>query len=174
MTLPIPAATAGSIRSALPAAAWTAVAVLWLAGGSNYLTRTMLTTMRGSILQEIPMSDAQFGLLTSGFLWTYAIASPFAGFFADRFSRRLVVCISLGAWSVITCLTAFAQTFEQFLALRVLLGLSQAFYIPAAVALIIDYHRGPTRAFAAGIHVTGLIAGSAMGGVGGWLAAEAC
>lgn len=172
MTVPASAANSANLRASLPAAAWTAVAFLWLAAGSNYLTRTMLTTMRGSILHEIPMSDAQFGLLTSGFLWTYALASPFAGFFADRFSRRLVVCVSLSAWSVLTCLTAFAQSFEQFLVLRVLLGLSQAFYIPAAVALIIDYHRGPTRAFAAGLHVTGMIAGSAIGGVGGWLAAE--
>jgi predicted MFS family arabinose efflux permease len=156
----------------LPTVAWIAVAVLWLAGGSNYLTRTMLTTMRGSILEEIPMSDAQFGLLTSGFLWVYALASPVAGFFADRFSRRLVVIISLFAWSAITWITAYARTFEQFLALRILLGLSQACYIPAAVAIIVDFHRGPTRSFATGLHATGLIGGSALGGLGGWLAAE--
>lgn len=160
------------LSSPLPAAAWAAVGVLWLAGGSNYLTRTMLTTMRGSILDDIPMSDAQFGLLTSGFLWVYAFASPFAGFIADRFSRRMVVIVSLFSWSAITWLTAYATTFEQLLFLRVLLGLSQACYIPAAVALIIDFHRGPTRALAAGIHVTGMVAGSALGGVGGWLAAE--
>ena len=172
MVPPTLAANQRPLGSPLMAAAWTAVAVLWLAGASNYLTRTMLTTMRGSILEAIPMSDAQFGLLTSGFLWVYAFASPFAGFVADRFSRRLVVIASLFAWSAITWLTAYAKTFEQFLALRILLGLSQACYIPAAVALIIDFHRGPTRALAAGIHVTGLVAGSALGGVGGWLAAE--
>lgn len=172
MTTPTRIVNPVSVSSPLVAMAWTAVAVLWMAASSNYLTRTMLTTMRGSILEEIPMSDAQFGLLTSGFLWVYAFASPFAGFFADRFSRRLVIIISLFAWSVITWLTAYVKTFEQFLVLRTLLGLSQACYIPAAVALIIDYHRGPTRALAAGIHVTGMVAGSALGGVGGWLAAE--
>jgi len=151
-------------------AAWVAVAVLWLAAGSNYLTRTMLTTMRGSILQSIPMSDAQFGLLTSGFLWVYALASPFAGFVADRYSRRRVIVVSLFAWSALTCLTALAKNFEQLFILRVLLGLSQACYIPAAVALIIDFHRGPTRALAAGIHVTGMVAGSVTGSAAGWLA----
>ncbi len=151
-------------------AAWTAVAVLWLAGGSNYLTRTMLTTMRGSVIEEIPMTDAQFGLLTSGFLVFYAAASPFGGFLADRFSRRRVVLWSIFAWSAITWITAYVQSFEHFLILRCLLGLSQAFYIPAAVALIVDYHRGPTRALATGIHLTGMIVGAVIGGVGGWLA----
>ncbi|MEO6246304.1 MAG: MFS transporter [Opitutaceae bacterium] len=157
-------------RTALPTGAWTTVLLLWFAGASNYLTRTMLTTMRGSIMEEIPMTEAQFGLLTSGFLWVYALASPFGGFFADRFSRRLVVVASLFAWSAITWMTSYAKTFEQFLALRALLGLSEAFYIPAAVALIIDYHRGSTRAFAAGLHTTGLILGSTVGGLGGLLA----
>jgi len=152
------------------AAAWTAVALLWLAGGSNYLTRTMLTTMRGSVIEEIPMTEAQFGLLTSGFLVFYAAASPFGGFLADRFSRRRVVLWSIFAWSAITWITAYVKSFEHFLILRCLLGLSQAFYIPAAVALIVDYHRGPTRALATGIHLTGMIVGAVIGGVGGWLA----
>jgi len=154
----------------LPKGAWLMVGLLWMAGGSNYLTRTMLTTMRGSIMAEIPMTEAQFGLLTSGFLWVYAFASPFGGFFADRFGRRLVVITSISAWSAITWLTAYVTTFHQFLFLRALLGLSEAFYIPAAVALIVDYHRGPTRALATGLHTTGLIFGSTIGGLGGLLA----
>lgn len=164
-----PSESAGPARL-LPTAAWTAVALLWLAGGSNYLTRIALTTMRGSIMEEIPMTEAQFGLLTSGFLIIYAAASPFGGFLADRFSRRRVVICSLFAWSAITWLTAYVQTFEQFLFLRTVLGLSQAFYIPAAVALIVDYHRGPTRSLATGIHLTGLVVGAVVGGLGGWLA----
>ena len=159
-----------AVYSALPVVAWTAVAWLWFAGGSNYLTRTTLTTMRASIVQDIPMSDAQFGLLTSAFLWSYAIFGPFGGFLADRFSRRLVVIWSMVAWSSVTLITTQVRTFDSFLALRALLGVSQAFYIPAAVALIIDYHLGPTRALAGGIHLTGMIFGSMIGGLGGWLA----
>lgn len=172
MASPVPVSALDRRNDSLPAGAWTTVLLLWLAGGSNYLTRVMLTTMRGSIMEEIPMTEAQFGLLTSGFLWVYALVSPFGGFFADRFSRRLVVIGSISAWSAITWATSSVKTFEQFLALRMLLGLSEAFYIPAALALIIDYHRGRTRAFATGLHTTGLIFGSTIGGLGGLLAED--
>jgi MFS family permease len=170
MATPASGGNRSAVYSSLPAVAWSAVAWLWLAGGSNYLTRTTLTTMRGSIVQDIPMSDAQFGLLTSAFLWLYAIVGPFGGFLADRYSRRLVVIWSVVAWSSVTLVTTQVRTFESFLALRALLGISQAFYIPAAVALIIDYHLGPTRALASGIHLTGMVFGSMIGGLGaGWL-----
>ncbi|SDS47694.1 MFS transporter [Opitutus sp. GAS368] len=155
---------------ALPKGAWLTVGFLWLAGASNYLTRTMLTTMRGSVIADIPMTDAQFGLLTTIFLWVYAFASPLGGFFADRFSRRHVIIFSILAWSTITWITAHVHTFQEFLILRALLGLSEACYIPAAMALIADYHRGSTRSLATGIHMSGLVLGSVIGGVGGWLA----
>ena len=52
------------------------------------------------------------------------------------------------------------------------MGISEACYIPAALALITDYHRGKTRSLAVGIHMTGIFAGAGAGGLGGWLAAQ--
>ncbi len=49
--------------------AWLIVGLLWLVAALNYLDRIMVTTMRDSLTAAIPMTDAQFGLLTSVFLW---------------------------------------------------------------------------------------------------------
>ena len=154
----------------LPNRAWLTVGLLWFIGLLNYLDRVMITTMRGSIVAEIPMTEAQFGLLTAAFLWTYGILSPFAGFLADRFSRSRVIVISLFAWSFVTWLTAHATTYTELLATRVLMGVTEAAYIPAALALITDYHRGHTRSRAEGIHMSGIMVGAGLGGVGGWIA----
>jgi MFS family permease len=150
--------------------AWLVVAMLWAVGGLNYLDRVMITTMHRSIEKAIPMTESQFGLLTAVFLAVYAVLSPLAGFLADRFSRSRVILISLLAWSAITWLTANVKTFEQLLVTRALMGVSEACYIPAAVALIVDYHRGPTRSLATGLHLTGAVVGAGLGGLGGWLA----
>jgi MFS family permease len=154
----------------LPNRAWLTVGLLWFIGLLNYLDRVMITTMRGSIVAEIPMTEAQFGLLTAAFLWTYGILSPFAGFLADRFSRSRVIVISLFAWSFVTWLTAHATTYTELLATRVLMGVTEAASIPAALALITDYHRGHTRSRAEGIHMSGIMVGAGLGGVGGWIA----
>ena len=150
--------------------AWLIVGLLWWVGCFNYLDRVIITTMRGSLVEAIPMTDAQFGLLTSVFLWVYGLLSPFAGYLADRFNRSKVIIVSLLAWSVITWLTAHATTFGQLLATRALMGISEACYIPAALALIADYHRGSTRSLATGVHMSGIMVGSGLGGLGGWIA----
>jgi MFS family permease len=158
------------IELKLASGAWLVVALLFFVGALNYLDRNVITTMRGSIIAAMPMNDAQFGLLTSVFLWTYGFLSPFAGFLADRYKRSLVIIFSLFVWSVVTLLTAFSTTFEQLIVTRILMGISEACYIPAALALIVDYHRGATRSLATGIHISGIMVGSSLGFVGGWIA----
>ena len=150
--------------------AWLVVGLLWVVGCLNYLDRVMIITMRGSIKEAIPMTDAQFGLLTTVFLITYGLLSPFGGFLADRFSRSRIIIFSLFAWSATTWLTAHATTLPELLTTRVLMGFSEACYFPAAGALIADYHRNKTRSLANGIHLSGVMVGSGLGGIGGWLA----
>lgn len=158
------------VSSALPSRAWLIVGLLCVVACLNYLDRIMLTTMRDSVKAAIPMTDGQFGLLTSVFLWIYGCLSPVAGFLSDRFSRSRIIIGSIFLWSVTTWLTSHAVTFEQLLATRAIMGISEAFYLPAALALITDYHRGPTRSLAVGLHLCGVSIGSGLGGMGGLLA----
>jgi MFS family permease len=92
------------------------------------------------------------------------------GFIADRFNRRWTVIGSLLVWSLITWLTGHAHSYSQMLSFRALMGVSEAFYIPAALALIADFHSGPTCSRAIGIHQSGIYAGLALGGIGGYIA----
>ena len=150
--------------------AWMVVGILWFVSMLNYLDRLLIASMRTPIKADIPMTDAEFGLLTSAFLIIYAILSPLGGYLADRFSRKWVIFTSLLLWSIITLLTGFAQNYTQLITTRAIMGISEAFYMPAAVALVMDYHKGSTRSKASGILMTGLYAGMALGGLGGYIA----
>lgn len=138
----------------------------------NYLDRTMVATMRSSIRADIPTiaNDADFGFLLALFMWVYALFSPIGGYLADRFNRRWLVILSLFVWSAMTWLTGHATTFTEMAWSRGLMGLSEAFYMPAALALIADFHPGLTRSRAIGIHMSGIYVGQALGGVGGYIA----
>lgn len=155
--------------------AWIAVAVLWVVVMLNYFDRQLLAVLNTSITSGengIAMTQAQFGLVTSAFLVVYAVLSPVGGYLSDRFSRKFIILSSLVVWSVVTWLTGKAETFEQLMVARAAMGISEAFYIPAALALISDYHRGRTRSMATGLHMSGIYTGQMLAGCGAWLAGE--
>jgi len=152
--------------------AWAMVALLVPVALLNYLDRQMLATMKTSMVADIVgiETDAQWGFVLACFKWVYAVLSPVGGYIADRFSRRLVIAVSLFAWSVVTWATGHVTTYEGLVATRALMGVSEAFYIPAALALIADFHAGPTRSRAIGIHQTGIYIGLILGGFAGYVA----
>ncbi len=152
--------------------AWVVVALLWPVAMLNYLDRQMVASIRASIRADIPSiaNDQEFGTLMAVFMWVYAFLSPVGGFIADKFNRRWTVIGSVFVWSVVTWATGHAQTYSQMLTFRALMGISEAFYIPAALALIADFHTGGTRAKAIGIHQSGIYAGLTLGGIGGYIA----
>ncbi len=152
--------------------AWVVVALLWPVVLLNYLDRQMVSAIRASIRADIPSiaNDQDFAMLMATFMWVYAFLSPVGGFIADKFNRRWTVIGSLFVWSAVTWATGHAQTYSEMLTLRALMGISEAFYIPAALALIADFHTGGTRAKAIGIHQSGIYVGLALGGIGGYIA----
>ncbi|TKC09893.1 MFS transporter [Pedobacter polaris] len=150
--------------------AWLIVGMLWIVAFLNYLDRILITSMRDPIVADFALTDAQFGLLTAVFLWSYGIFSPFGGFIADKYSRKKVIVFSVFVWSLVTLWTGYASSFNEMLLTRFLMGISEACYIPAALALITDYHKGRTRSLATGLHMSGLYAGLALGGLGGYIA----
>jgi MFS family permease len=152
--------------------AWLMVVLLLPVALLNYLDRQLVATMQKSIMGSVDdlKTQAQWGHLLAWFKWTYALASPFAGYVADRFGRRHVIALSLFIWSADTWATAHATSYDQLLATRAIMGLSEAFYIPAALALIADHHGTATRSRAVGLHQIGIYLGVMLGSLGGYVA----
>ncbi|MCY2946810.1 MAG: MFS transporter [Planctomycetota bacterium] len=149
--------------------AWLVVVLLAPVAFLNYLDRQMLASMKTSVMSDITdmVHEADWGYMLGQFKWVYAFLSPIGGLIADRFGRRHVICASLFAWSLITWLTGEVTTYQELLHARTLMGISEAFYIPAALALISDHHQGSTRSRAVGIHQTAIYFGVIAGGFGG-------
>jgi MFS family permease len=151
---------------------WLVVALLVPVALLNYLDRQMLASMKFSVMLDITDigSEANWGAILALFKWVYALLSPVGGYLADRYPRRHVIAGSLLVWSLITWATGHVTTYEQLLWTRALMGVSEAFYIPAALALIADVHRGPTRSRAVGLHQMGIYCGVIVGGFAGYAA----
>jgi len=152
--------------------AWLIVALLFPVALLNYLDRQMIAAMKMSVMRDLTSigSDANWGYMLGLFKWVYAGLSPLGGYVADRFSRKYVIIGSLAVWSLVTLATGHVTNYSQLLAARSLMGISEAFYFPAALALIADFHAGSTRSRAVGIHQIGIYLGVITGGFSGYVA----
>jgi N-acetylneuraminic acid mutarotase/MFS family permease len=150
--------------------AWLFVGLLWVVAVFNYVDRQVLFSVFPLLRADLQLTDWQLGLLSTVFLWVYGILSPFSGFLADRYGARRVILGSLLVWSLVTWATGQTQGFGELLGARALMGVSEACYLPAALALIAAVHGNRTRSLATGLHQSGLYVGIVLGGVaGGWL-----
>lgn len=151
---------------------WVVVALLWFVALLNYMDRQMLSTMKPAMQMDIAelQSAANFGYLMAIFLWIYGFMSPVSGIIADKVNRKWLIIGSLFVWSAVTFAMGYATTFDQLYALRAIMGVSEALYIPAGLSLIADFHSSKTRSLAIGIHMTGLYMGQALGGFGATVA----
>jgi MFS family permease len=149
---------------------WVVVGLLWLVACLNYIDRMTIFTVFPLLKREMGVSDIVLALLGSTFLWAYGACSPLGGYLGDRFSRKQVIIWSLVIFSLVTFATGRVHSGRQLITLRVLLGLSEAIFLPTALGHIASFHSKSTRSLANAICLTGLPVGAGVGGFyGGYM-----
>jgi MFS family permease len=137
----------------------------------NYIDRYSFFAVGTHIKDALQIKDFRLGLLNSSFMIVYTIASPLVGWFGDRYSRRIMLALGVGLWSVATVGTAFSQTYHQMFFWRSLLGVGEATYGVIAPALLSDLFPPKHRGRVMGLYFLALPLGGALGyGIGGWVA----
>jgi sugar phosphate permease len=147
------------------------VAFMWVAYFLNYCDRQAISAMYPVLQSDLKLTDTQLGLLGSIFLWVYGFGCPLAGQIADKFSKRLLVVMSLVIWSLVTGLTGLATSAVMLLSLRAAMGISESLYMPAAISLTANAHAPERRSRAVAALTTAQVAGTVGGAwFGGWMA----
>jgi predicted MFS family arabinose efflux permease len=147
------------------------VAFMWGAYFLNYCDRQAAFSMFPAFRADLGMTYRQLGLVGALFLWVYAFGCPIAGQLGDRFSKRLLVVLSLIVWSIVTVATGFAASATMLLVLRACMGIAESLFMSAAIALTANAHPAELRSRAIAALTTAQIAGTVGGSwFGGWMA----
>ena len=84
---------------------WYIVILLCLAAQLNYLDRQTFSVLAVTIQKEFKLTDIDYSLITTTFLWTYAVAYMFSGYIVDRLGTRRSFMVFVSGWSGAACCT---------------------------------------------------------------------
>jgi MFS family permease len=143
----------------------TAVAVVLLTGMNlfNYIDRAVLPAVIEKVKRDIPMSDTWQGVALTAFVWVYMVTAPVFGRLGDRYSRKRLIALGVGLWSIATAAAAFATTLQGLIATRALVGVGEAAYATISPALIGDYYPRERRGKVMALFFLATPVGSALG-----------
>jgi MFS family permease len=140
----------------------------------NYIDRQILAALEPDIRATFFAADdvhamTKTGLLGDAFFVTYMVSAPILGFLADRFSRWIIVGSAVILWSLASGGSGLAATFAILFATRILVGIGEGGYGPAAPTIISDLFPIQTRGRVMAVFYTAIPVGSALGYVIGGL-----
>lgn len=140
--------------------------LLWFANFINYADRYAFLAIGDHVQVEFHLSDTQYGLLATSFLFVYTLSILPMGLLADRINRKTVVAAGITFWSIVTTFTALAPNYGFIFATRAALGLGEGTYFPASTSMLASSYPSKDRAKIMSRWNTGLLVGLAVGFVG--------
>ncbi len=124
---------------------WLLVALLALASVVSQFDRTVINLMVGPIKAEFGLNDTAFGSLQSvAFGIFYVIACIPLGRIADNWSRRWLLALCLGLWSVFAMASGLARSYWTLFLTRIGVAVGEASLTPAGLSMLSD-HFPPER-----------------------------
>lgn len=121
----------------------------------NYVDRSVFGVVAPVIRELFAIGDADYGVITAGFLFAYGIGQLLAGPVIDRLGTKRAFGLAALLWSLSTMLHALGRGLWSFFALRVTLGLTEAANFPAATKAVAQWFPAKERSTAVGIFMLG-------------------
>ncbi len=121
-------------------AATLALVMFWMGCDLNIISPLLM-----DISRSYRVSVATAGWLITSFAAGYAIASPMAGWFSDRFGRLPTLAVSMGVFVIFEVLSGVAPNMATALAARSLTGISAGGVSPIAYAMVGDWVKKQDR-----------------------------
>ena len=130
----------------------------------NFIDRNILSILAEDIKADLGIGDAEMGFLYGTvFAVFYAVFGIPLARFADVWTRRSLVSVGLGFWSLMTAASGLARSFGTLAACRIGVGIGEASASPAAYSMLSDYYPPRLRATVIAIYAAGVYIGAGIG-----------
>lgn len=141
---------------------WYIAILLCFASELNYMDRNTLSVLKVTIQNALHFDDKGYAVITTTFLWTYAVAYVVSGWVIDKLGSRRGLLVFVSGWSIANMLHAFATGVGSFQFYRGLLATMEPASFPAGLKAVTEWFPMRDRALAVGIFNAGTALGNTL------------
>ncbi|MFA7471839.1 MAG: MFS transporter [Spirosomataceae bacterium] len=141
---------------------WWIVGLIALATAINYLDRQNLPVALSEIRKSFEITDVDYGLINSLFLFAYGTMYAIGGRIIDILGSRLGYFVLITWWSLANILHGFVSTVTGLGIARFLLGIGEGGAFPGSAKVVSEWFPTKERAMAFGIFNTGSSIGAVI------------
>jgi nitrate/nitrite transporter NarK len=127
----------------------------------SYIQRTGINAVKSLVCVNVQIDTEQFGAVGTAWLVGYAIMQVPAGWLADRFGSRNVLCVLAIVWSILTAAIGLCTHLNSLMVLWFVMGLALAGIFPCAAKSIGAWFPDTQKAMASGLLGSSTMLGNA-------------
>ena len=142
---------------------WVVATFVMIITAIAYVDRVNLSVAAPVLTKEFGTNAAVMGVLLSSFTWTYTLFNLPAGMLVDRIRVRVLYSLALLVWAASSFLTALVTSIGALFGPRLLLGIGEAPFAPAAIRTLADWLPRSERGTGSSMFISGVALGSAVG-----------
>lgn len=129
----------------------------------SFMDRVLMSIAAPALKAEMHLTDGQLGLLIGlAFALFYTILGIPIARLAERFSRVMIISVTIVLWSLMTIGCGTATNYAQLFAFRAGVGIGEAGSAPAAYSLLADYFSNKRRSLIFALYAGGVPIGVLM------------
>lgn len=112
------------------------VIILYLLFLSDFVCRVGINAILPVIKEDLALTNAEVGMLSSAVLLSMSIFVLPISYFADKFSKKKLIVLMSGIWSLGTLLFGVARSFPLILLSRFGVGIGNSAYAPTSTSIV--------------------------------------
>ena len=159
-TMPTETNTGGELGFKISGLRWVIVAMIFFATLINYIDRLTISVLAPKIVEDLNLTNTEFGGIATWFLLAYTISQTLSGKLYDRIGIKKGFTVSIIVWSLAAIAHAWSIGLRSLSAFRFLLGLGEAGNWPGAAKTVAEWFPARQRAFGMAIFNSGAAIGS--------------
>jgi ACS family hexuronate transporter-like MFS transporter len=142
---------------------WVVTGLIFFITLVNFVDRSAISFVIGPLKQEFNFTDTQFGMILSAFGVGYVLLTAFGGWMVDLLGARIVWPLAAIGWSLCVGCLGFAESFMGFIALRLILGITEGPHFPSMSSSISNWLPPSERARALSLGLVAIPISSVVG-----------